>query len=93
MIQSLSNRVVRLTELSYTGRHVVERVTQIWRVLSSRDVRRLVRLIAFILLDIFMGLCLAHVLRRFFVTPQRSIGRKRYNCTFKNFVLEITIGR
>ena len=78
MAVSVSSRVVRLTELSYTGRHISQRVLQVWRVIISRDIHRFFRLIFFILLDICLGLCLAHVLRRLFLTPQRSIGTSNH---------------
>ena len=78
MTSLLSTRMIRLTELCYTSKHFSQRILQVWRVLSSRDIYQLIRLVIFILLDIFLGLCLAHALKSLFLTPQRSIGKMKY---------------
>ena len=71
----IASHFTRLIHLSYTGRHIHQRTNQLWRVIKSQDIHRFIRLTVFIMLDMFLGLCLAHLLRRLFVTPQRSIGK------------------
>ena len=84
MMESVSSHVIRAIQLSYTGRHVSQRILQLWRVINSRDRHRYIRWIFFVLLDMCMGLCLAHVLRQLFLTPQRSIGMY-FHRAFKNY--------
>ena len=71
---SIASQVSRVIHLSYTGRHIYQRTNQLWRVVTSQDLYRFIRLMIFIVLDMLLGLCLAHMLRRLFLTPQRSIG-------------------
>ena len=78
---SIASQVSRVIHLSYTGRHIYQRTNQLWRVVTSQDLYRFIRLIIFIVLDMLLGLCLAHMLRRLFLTPQRSIGNFLY-CIF-----------
>jgi len=69
----VASQLLRVVHLSYTGRHIHQRTSQLWRVVVSQDIYRFARLAVFIILDMLLGLCLAHLLRRLFVTPQRSI--------------------
>ena len=71
----IASQVSRVIHLSYTGRHIYQRTNQLWRVVTSQDIYRFIRLIIFIVMDMLLGLCLAHMLRRLFLTPQRSIGK------------------
>ena len=71
----IASQLLRVVHLSYTGRHIHQRTSQLLRVVVSQDIHRFARLAVFIILDMFLGLCLAHLLRRLFVTPQRSIGK------------------
>ena len=81
---SLAGHASRVIHLSYTGRHIHQRTMQLWRVVTSKDLYRFIRLIVFVMLDMLLGLCLAHLLRRLFVTPQRSIGMTFKYTIFKN---------
>ena len=74
---SISSHVVAALQLSYTGRHISQRILQFWNVVLSKDIHRLARLIILVIFDMLLGLCMAHLLRSLFVTPQRSIGNKR----------------
>ena len=67
-------QIERVIQLSYTGRHTYQRALQVCRVLVSGELHKCLRLLVFVLLDLLLGLCLAHLLRGLFVTPQRSIG-------------------
>ena len=80
----LAGHVSRGIHLSYTGRHIHQRIMQLWRVVTSKDFYRCLRFILIIMLDMLLGLCLAHLLRRLFVTPQRSIGKIIKYGLFKN---------
>ena len=76
MLQSAPNQMIKLVKVSYTGRNLIERISQMRDVYTSQETYRIGRLFIFLLIDVLMGFCLAHLLRQFFLTPHRSIGNQ-----------------